>query len=103
MWTINLALMFMLAFDSYRIEGRVDSPARHRFGVATLQTRDGSTVGRTYVGRDGRFGFKGVAEGQYSIVVVMDRGRDVRRGIVVDESFADDRGRVSARIDMSDA
>ena len=105
MWTISLALMLMLAPppDSFRIDGQVKSPRRHRSGYATLQTNDGRNVKRVYVGRDGRFGFKNVAEGHYSIVVVMDKARDVRRGIEVDETFADNEGRVKTSIDITDA
>lgn len=105
MWTISLALMLMLAPppSSFRIDGQVKSPRRHRFGYATLQTNDGQNVKRVYVGRDGRFGFKNVPEGHYSIVVVMDKARDVRRGIEVDENFADRDGHVKTSIDISTA
>jgi tetratricopeptide (TPR) repeat protein len=105
MWTTSLTFIaFLLASPpSFRIDGQIHSPLRHRFGHATLQTNDGRNVKRTYVGRDGRFGFKDVPEGHYSIVVVMDKARDVRRGIEVDETLADSQGRVRTRIDITDA
>jgi tetratricopeptide (TPR) repeat protein len=86
--------------DQLRIAGHITWDSRIHVAHVLLMKRNGLQVQRTLAFRDGTFEFKDLAEGQYTISILMGRGREVRRTVEVRRALLDEKGAIALDIDV---
>ncbi|MEE2840539.1 MAG: tetratricopeptide repeat protein [Acidobacteriota bacterium] len=101
-----LVLVFGLSFsiatsfseDTYEFRGRVLQPDGKSFrdALATVFLQGATTpfTTRTLAGGDGKFKFKKLREGMYSLIIAVPLWGEMRRTIEISPSFADAKGRI---------
>ncbi|MEE8349266.1 MAG: tetratricopeptide repeat protein [Acidobacteriota bacterium] len=93
-----LAMTPGLADDTYEFRGRVLQPDgktfRDALAVAFLQGATTPFTTRTLAGLDGKFKFKKLRAGMYTLVIAVPLWGEMRRTIEVGPSFADAKGRI---------
>ena len=101
-----LVLVFGLSFslatafseDTYEFRGRVLQPDgksfRDALASAFLQGATTPFTTRTLAGRDGKFKFKQLRAGMYTLIITVPLWGEMRRTIEIGPSFADAKGRI---------
>ncbi len=86
-----------LAGQELELRGRVE-PAPGKFASVMLHGSDFPFEADTVSDHKGRFKFKNLDAGQYTVIVFLPGRGQCRRTVAVTPSFADDRGRVEVTI-----
>ena len=86
----------------FELVGEIVPPERNAFRAVTpvvfLHGAVTPFSSKTQAGPDGKFKFKKLAAGTYTLVVIVPRAGEMRKTVVVGPSFADAKGRVAASI-----
>src|SRR5215831_19488879 len=97
-----LAIVFQQALR-FQVTGEISGSARRDLRSAQIESIDRRFVAFGDIEPDGRFSFKNVPEGLCKIIIVTSNGREEQRSIEVRQEFADARGRITVKIELSDA
>ena len=99
---LALCLFFSIAMplaeDTYEFRGRVLQPDgktfRDALAMAFLQGATTPFTSRSQAGVDGKFKFKKLRTGMYTLVIAVPLWGEMRRTIEIGPSFADSKGRI---------
>jgi tetratricopeptide (TPR) repeat protein len=95
---LSLSIATACADDTYEFRGRVLQPDgktfRDALALAFLQGATTPFTTRTRAGVDGKFKFKKLRAGMYTLVIAMPLWGEMRRTIEIGPSFADSKGRI---------
>lgn len=96
-WSLILIAVPALAEQLFELDGRVKPEAQASVSIYGVST---AFVGDTLTGPDGRFKFKKLAAGSYSVTVLVAGRGEVRMTVEVGPAAADVRGRVRAVLEL---
>jgi tetratricopeptide (TPR) repeat protein len=101
LWHVLLALVFGSGIGSaaesrLELRGQVTPP--FRWAPVVVQSTGSAFRKETYTNLEGKFRFKKLPPGHYTVHVLHRRWGEVRQSIAVTPSFADAKGRVETRV-----
>jgi tetratricopeptide (TPR) repeat protein len=103
MFTVCFSILLFAQLHPLTVVGKVRSPVQERFRLVEIESIDRRFVNYADVGFDGSFVFKKVPEGLYKLTIVRTTGQAEQRTIEVRSSFADTHGRITVKIELTDA
>lgn len=98
---VLLALLFGSGIGSaveHRLELRGQVAPPFRWTTVVVQATDSALRKETYTNLEGKFKFKKLPPGHYTLSVLHRRWGEMRKSIAVTPSFADAKGRVKTRV-----
>src|SRR4051812_6591275 len=95
---LPLVLAFLSA-DLYDLTARISPPAHASVSVYRVAS---PFTASTFTGEDGRFTFKKLEPGAYTVAVFIPARGEARQTIEVGPGTADDRRRVSLTLELND-